>query len=107
MLGVKPVLGRTFAPGEDERGAAPVAVISADLWQRKFGSAPDVLGKGLNLDDQSYTIIGVIPASFKLRVNIFRQSDVYVPIGQWDNPALRESWRWLWACTGLAGSSPA
>jgi predicted permease len=89
MLGIEPVLGRTFLPGEDERGAAPVALISADLWQRKLGSAPDVLGRGINLDDRSYTIIGVIPASFNLRVNIFRQSDVYVPIGQWDNPALQ------------------
>ena len=88
MLGVEPLMGRSFSPGEDERGAAPVAVISADLWRQKFGSAPDVLGKGINLDDRSYTIIGVIPASFNLRVNIFRQSDVYVPIGQWENDAL-------------------
>ncbi len=88
MLGVEPALGRTFSPGEDERGAAPVAVVSADLWQRKLGSAPDVVGKGINLDGRSYTIVGVIPASFNLQVNIFRQSDVYVPIGQWDNDAL-------------------
>ena len=45
VLGVKPALGRTFAPGEDEPGAAPVALISQDLWQRKFGSAPDVLAE--------------------------------------------------------------
>lgn len=89
LLGVEPVLGRSFVPSEDERGAAPVALISADLWQRKFRSAPDVLGKGINLDDRSYTIVGVIPTSFNLRVNIFRQADVYVPIGQWDNPALQ------------------
>ena len=89
MLGVEPVLGRTFSPGEDERGAAPVVLISADLWHRKLGSAPDVIGKGINLDDRSYTIIGVIPADFNLRVNIFRQADVYMPIGQWDNPALQ------------------
>lgn len=88
MLGVEPALGRTFSPGEDERGAAPVAVISADLWRRKLGSAPDVLGRGINLDGRSYIIVGVIPADFNLRVNIFRQSDVYVPIGQWDNDAL-------------------
>ena len=89
LLGVNPVAGRTFAPGEDERGAAPVALIGADLWQRKFGSAPDVLGKGITLDDRSYTVVGVIPTDFNLRVNIFRQSDVYVPIGQWDIRALQ------------------
>lgn len=85
VLDVKPALGRTFAPGEDEPGAGPVVVISADLWQRKLGGSQDVLGKGLTLDDKSYTIIGVLPASFSL----FRTADVYVPIGQWKNPALR------------------
>jgi hypothetical protein len=85
VLGVKPVLGRTFAPGEDEVGAGPVAVISANLWQRKFGAAKDVLGTGLTLDDKSYAIVGVLPANFTLLGNV----DVYVPIGQWNNPALR------------------
>jgi len=46
VLGVKPALGRTFAPGEDESGAGPAVLISAALWQRKFGAAQDVLGKG-------------------------------------------------------------
>jgi predicted permease len=85
VLDVKPALGRTFAPGEDEPGAGPVVVISADVWQRKFGAAQDVVGKGLTLDDKSYSIIGVLPAGFSL----FRNSDVYVPIGQWSNPALK------------------
>src|SRR6266849_5060394 len=57
VLGVKPELGRTFAPGEDEPGVGPVVLISADLWQRKFGAAQDVLGKGLTLDDKSYAIV--------------------------------------------------
>ncbi|MEP6706296.1 MAG: ABC transporter permease [Pyrinomonadaceae bacterium] len=85
VLDVKPALGRAFAPGEDEPGAAPVVMISADLWQRKFGAAPDVVSKGLTLDEKTYTIIGVIPANFSL----FPGSDVYVPIGQWNNPALK------------------
>ena len=55
VLGVKPALGRTFAPGEDESGS-PVVLISADLWQRKFGAAADVLEKSLTLDDKSYSI---------------------------------------------------
>ncbi|MGH9935156.1 MAG: ABC transporter permease, partial [Blastocatellia bacterium] len=84
-LGVKPQIGRNFAPGEDESGAAPVAIISSDLWQRKFGSAPDALGKSIAISDKSYTIVGVLPASFSL----LRGVDVYAPIGQWNNPALR------------------
>lgn len=85
VLGVQPQLGRNFAPGEDERGVGPVALISADLWQRKFGGSPDALGKSLTLDDKSYTVIGVLPASFKQ----FRGVDVYTPIGQWNNPGLQ------------------
>src|ERR671917_1189814 len=47
VLGVEPVLGRNFAPGEDEPGADPVVIISAELWQRKFDGAPDVAGRSL------------------------------------------------------------
>src|SRR5262249_14478894 len=49
LLGVKPVLGRGLRPGEDEIGAAPVVLIAAGLWQRKFGSSPDVLEKSITL----------------------------------------------------------
>ncbi len=84
-LGVKPALGRDFAPGEDERGAGPVVLISADLWQRRFGASPDVVGKELTVDDRNYTIVGVLPASFTL----YRGTDVYVPMGQWDNSGLQ------------------
>ena len=87
-LGVNPVLGRSFAAGEDEVGAEPVAMISAGLWQRKFSSAPDILSKTLTLDGKNYSIVGVIPASFHLRVPGFRDGDIYVPIGQWSNPLL-------------------
>ncbi|HWT03102.1 MAG TPA: ABC transporter permease, partial [Pyrinomonadaceae bacterium] len=86
VLGVKPALGRDFAPGEDGPGVAPMVMISAGLWQRKFNSAPDVLGKSLTVDDKSYTIVGVLPASF----NLYRGADVYVPLGQWGNPGLQD-----------------
>ncbi|HEY6399934.1 MAG TPA: ABC transporter permease, partial [Blastocatellia bacterium] len=88
-LGVKPLMGRDFAPGEDEFGAGPVALISEGLWTRKFGSSPDAIGKGVTLNDKSYTIVGVIPANFNLQVNNFRAADIYAPIGQWNNPNLR------------------
>ncbi|HEY1677768.1 MAG TPA: ABC transporter permease [Candidatus Sulfotelmatobacter sp.] len=87
-LGVNPLMGRGFAAGEDEVGAAPVAMISAGLWRRKFSSAPDILSKIITLDGKSYPIVGVVPANFHLSIPGFRDGDVYVPIGQWSNPIL-------------------
>ncbi len=88
LLGVKPVMGRTFVPHEDQIGAAPLALVSEGFWKRKLDAAPDVLGKSLTLDGRNYTIVGVIPASFHLRIPSFRDREVYVPIGQWSNPLL-------------------
>jgi predicted permease len=88
VLGVNPVVGRTFAKGEDEVGGGPVALISAGLWQRKFNSARDILGKSITLDARDYTIVGVISSNFHLTIPGFRDGDVYVPIGQWTNPLL-------------------
>src|SRR5882762_11522417 len=88
LLGVKPVIGRLFLEGEDEIGASPIVLIGEGFWNRKFGAAPDILGQGLTLDGRTFTIVGVVPASFKLQVWSFRASDVYAPIGQWTNPIL-------------------
>ncbi|HXP24995.1 MAG TPA: ABC transporter permease [Steroidobacteraceae bacterium] len=88
ILGVKPVTGRTFVRPDDQIGAAPVALISAGFWKRKFGSAPDVVGKSLTLDGMHYTIIGVIPADFDLMVDSFSASEIYVPVVQWNNNLL-------------------
>jgi predicted permease len=87
-VGVNPVLGRNFAPGEDEIGAAPIALISAGFWKRKFGSSPNVLGKSLILDGRSFTVVGVVPANFDLFLRSFQVAEVYLPIGQWNNPIL-------------------
>jgi len=85
VLGVKPRLGRDFAPGEDAAGADPVVLISQELWQGRFGAAPDVVGKSLTVDDRSYKIVGVVPAS----PTLYRGVDIYVPMGQWGNSALQ------------------
>jgi predicted permease len=87
-VGVNPVLGRDFAPGEDEIGAAPIALISAGFWKRKFGASPDVLGKSLTLDGKNFTVVGVVPANFDLFLKSFQLAEIYVPIGQWNNPML-------------------
>ena len=87
LLGVAPVLGRGFARGEDEVGAAPVALLGASLWQRRFGGSPDILGHTLVLNGRGYTVVGVVPATFDLYLD-GGSRDVYVPIGQWDNNIL-------------------
>ena len=77
VLGIKPVLGRTFMSHEDRPDSQPVIVISSGFWQRKFAGKPDVLGKTLNVDEKSYTIIGVLPPNFQF----FRDDELFVPIG--------------------------
>ena len=90
LLGVQPALGRAFLPEEDQIGARSVVLVSDGLWKSKFGSARDVLGQSLALNDVAYTIVGVIPADFRYTGINFRQSDVYTPIGQWDDATFRD-----------------
>jgi putative ABC transport system permease protein len=87
LLGVKPLLGRLFVHGEDRAGAAPVVLLGEGFWQRRFGSARDVIGKQMIMDGDAYTIVGVIPASFHFRAfNFGGIKDVYVPVGQTQDP---------------------
>jgi predicted permease len=73
MLGVRPPLGRVFLDEEDRAGRDQVVVLSYELWQRRFGSSSDIIGRRLVLDDQPYTVVGVLPRDFRLP----RLSDVY------------------------------
>jgi len=64
VLGATPQIGRTFLPEEGEPGRDNVVVLSHALWQSRFGADPDVLTRQLNINDRSYTVIGVMPADF-------------------------------------------
>ncbi len=87
ILGVKPLLGRLFVRDEDGLGAAPVALLAEGFWQRRFGSARDIIGKQIIMNGDAYTIVGVIPASFHFRAfNFGGIKDVYVPVGQTKDP---------------------
>ena len=80
LLGVKPELGRAFGEAEDKPGAPNVALISHGLWQRRFSSLPGVVGQGITLNNQSYSIIGVMPPGF----DVLQQSaDVILPFEPW------------------------
>src|SRR5438045_158587 len=63
-LGVNPAIGRGFSIEEETQGRDRVAILSHGLWQRRFGSDKNILGKTISLDGNSYTIIGVMPAGF-------------------------------------------
>jgi predicted permease len=91
LLGVNAIIGRNFEEREDQLGAARVALISEGLWKRKFGAAPDIVGKSIRLDGNLYTITGVIPATFHYQSdNYSYKAEVYVPIGQWNEPLFRD-----------------
>jgi putative ABC transport system permease protein len=68
LLGVAPVLGRSFLPGDDEPGAvngANAVILSYGFWQRRFGSRPQVVGKSINLDGHLFSVVGVAPPGFQ------------------------------------------
>ncbi len=65
MLGVRPALGRGFLPEEDRPGGPPVVLLSHSLWRRRFHSDPNLVGKVITLDEKGYTVIGIMPDSFR------------------------------------------
>jgi len=86
VLGVPLVAGRAFLPQEDQPGAAPVAVISYSLWQRRFGGSPQAIEQQLIFEAKSYTIVGIAPAGFRLD----GEADIYTPLGQSTEPRMRD-----------------
>ncbi|HET9729523.1 MAG TPA: ADOP family duplicated permease, partial [Acidimicrobiia bacterium] len=66
LLGIRPLIGRTFLPGEDVIGGPRVTMASYDTWMSRFGGRRDVVGSFIRFDDTSYEIIGVLPRGFTL-----------------------------------------
>lgn len=82
-LGVSAVMGRAVQPSDDTPGGAPVVVIGHGLWQRAFGGASDVVGRTIQVSGVSRTIIGVMPAEFRLPLDYRedRPSELWIPLG--------------------------
>ena len=90
-VGVEPWLGRTFAKGEDAAGRNRVAVLSYPVWQQQFGGQRDVIGKNIELDGQSYNVVGIMPQWFTLGFNV----QVWTPLDMSArNLAPRGAHRW-------------
>ncbi len=80
LLGVAPQLGRVFTAQDNQLNAARTVVLSHGFWQQQFAGAANVIGRQVWLDDQSYTVIGVMPPHFK-----FWAGEVWVPFGLFGN----------------------
>lgn len=78
MFGVAPQLGRFLASDEMQAGHDQVAIIGHNLWQMRYGSDPNILGKTIDLDQRPYTIVGVMPSSFRFTWD--QDMDVFVPL---------------------------
>ena len=76
LLGIKPVLGRSFADGEDRPGSPRVVMIGAGLWKRRFGGDPSIVGRHLTLSGIDTTVVGIAPASLALLSN----GDLWTPM---------------------------
>jgi putative ABC transport system permease protein len=76
VLKVKPALGRTFLPYEDQTGRDRAVLLGYGLWQRRFGGDPSVLGKVIELDSKAYTVTGVMGKEFEFPV----PTDVWIPL---------------------------
>ena len=77
MLGISPFLGRSFSVDEDQPGHSHFALLSYTLWQSEFGGDPNIVTKPIQLDGETYTIVGVLPRQFSLG----GKQDLWLPLG--------------------------
>jgi putative ABC transport system permease protein len=80
VLGVAPAFGRSFQAQEDRPGTPPIAIITYALWQRKFGAAPDVVGRTLVVDNRAMEIVGILPSEFSF-LTFPSKTDIWIPLG--------------------------
>lgn len=93
VFGVSPIVGRTFAAGEDQNGGNDVVVLSYEVWQQDFGGRGSVVGQTVRLDGGRYTVIGVMPAGFRFPINAI--NSVYVPLRLDANQRTNRGDHWL------------
>ncbi len=83
LMGVKPLAGRLLQTQDSERGAAPVAVLSAEVWRNRFGADESVIGSGIRIDGRLVTVVGVAPPGFT-GVSLARKIDAWLPMSLGD-----------------------
>jgi predicted permease len=93
VLGTKPVIGRVFAPEEDRPGAEHVVLVSYRLWKRRFGGDPKLVGQTILLNNQKYSVLGVMPPGFSFP---FRNIDIWTPIAFTSTQLANLGMHYLW-----------
>jgi putative ABC transport system permease protein len=86
LLGVRPLLGRTFAPGDDSTGVAPTVLLGYGAWRRVFGGDSTIVGKTINLSGRTRTVIGVLPPTFFFPT--MSEAEIFTPLDL--TPLLRD-----------------
>jgi predicted permease len=81
LLGARPLQGRGFYAGDGKRGAAPVVILSENLWRSRFGANRTLIGHSISLDMRSFTVVGIMPASFRFPLDE-ASGDVWIPVVQ-------------------------
>ncbi len=84
VLGIKPVIGRSFSRADEQAGGGPgglKVILTHEMWQRQFGGDRSALGRTLTMDRKPYTVIGVLPAGFQFPIRT-DPTDLYVTIAQ-------------------------
>ncbi|MGA2736046.1 MAG: ABC transporter permease [Bryobacteraceae bacterium] len=92
-LGVKPLLGRDFQAGEEAAAGPYVAILDYRLWRTRFGADPKVVGRSIQLDSNSVTIVGVLPPQFEFAPR--GNAQIWVPLHITPQMATRRSLRWM------------
>ncbi len=98
-LGVRAAMGRTLTPEDDKAGAPPVAVITNRYWQRRFGQDPEALGKLVNINNVSFTIVGITPSEFIGASQVGFSPDLSIPFSMQPQVSPHESslnGPWFW-----------
>jgi predicted permease len=84
ILHARPLLGRGFLPEEDTPARGHVVVLSNGFWKSHFGAAADAIGRTLTLNDEAYTVVGVMPADFSIAAWSITHREIWVPVAYKD-----------------------
>ncbi|MFL6333873.1 MAG: ABC transporter permease [Pyrinomonadaceae bacterium] len=93
VVGVEAALGRAFLAEDDAQGGGQVVMLTHELWQRRFGADPEVIGKSLTFNGEPYTVVGILPEGFRYPTTA---PDVLLPAQKWPNYKVARSFHGCW-----------